>query len=115
MERLLKPYYDIPKQINGVIIEIFLFARKMNGKKVDSKVKEKVIDNKFVESSEFELAGAYGVLRDRNKTLDYIKKIMKKEPSAKYNIREWPILEFLKNDTKFVELMKSNDNSNLYF
>ena len=78
------------------------------GKNVDQKIKEKVIDNKYIESSEFEMAGAYGILKDRDKTLDYIKKILKKQPSAKYNIREWPILDFLKTDAKFQELMKSD-------
>jgi len=108
VERLLRPYYDNPMCSNGVIVVNFLFARKMLGKNVDQKLKEKVIDNKYIESSEFEMAGAYGILKERDKTLDYIKKILKKQPSAKYNIREWPILDFLKTDTKFQELMKSD-------
>lgn len=108
VERLLRPYYDNPMCSNGVIVVNFLFARKMMGKNVDQKIKEKVIDNKYIESSEFEMAGAYGILKDRDKTLDYIKKILKKQPSAKYNIREWPILDFLKTDAKFQELMKSD-------
>ena len=108
VERLLRPYYDNPICSNGVIVVNFLFARKMMGKNVDQKIKEKVIDNKYIESSEFEMAGAYGILKDRDKTLDYIKKILKKQPSAKYNIREWPILDFLKTDAKFQELMKSD-------
>lgn len=108
VERLLRPFYDNPMCSNGVIVVNFLFARKMMGKNVDQKIKEKVIDNKYIESSEFEMAGAYGILKDRDKTLDYIKKILKKQPSAKYNIREWPILDFLKTDAKFQELMKSD-------
>ena len=75
---------------------------------MDQKIKEKVIDAKYISPSDFEMAGAYGILKDRNKTLDYIKKILKKHPSAKYNIREWPILEFLKNDQKFEDLVKPN-------
>lgn len=108
VERLLRPYYDNPMCSNGVIVVNFLFARKMMGKNVDQKLKEKVIDNKYIESSEFEMAGAYGILRERDKTLDYIKKILKKQPSAKYNIREWPILDFLKTNAKFQELVKSD-------
>lgn len=107
VERLLKPYYDNPILANGVIIVNFLFARKMNGKNVDQKMREKVIENKFIEPSEYELAGAYGVLKDRTKVLDNIKKILKKQPSAKYNIREWPILAFMKDDNKFIELVSS--------
>ena len=110
VERLLKPYYDNPLLTNGVIIVNFLFARKMNGKNVDQRIREKIIDNKFIEPSEFELAGAYAVLKDRTKTLDNIKKILKKQPSAKYNIKEWPILYFLQNDNKFIELLKPGDN-----
>lgn len=110
VERLLKPYYDNPMLTNGVIIVNFLFARKMNGKNVDQRIREKVIENKYIEPSEFELAGAYGVLKDRTKTLDNIKKILKKQPSAKYNIREWPILSFMQNDNKFIELLKPGEN-----
>ena len=106
VEHLLRPYYDNPKLASGIIIVNFLFARKMNGKNVDQKIKEKIIDARYISVSDYELAGAYGVLRDRNKTLDYIKKIIKKYPSSKYSIREWPILDFLKNDQKFLELMK---------
>ena len=111
VERLLKPYYDKPMCSNGVIVINYLFARKMGGKNVDQKLKEKIIDSKYIESSEFEMAGAYGILKDKNKTLDYIKKILKKQPAAKYNIREWPILDFLKNDIKFQELVKSENKT----
>ena len=110
VERLLRPYYDNPKCTNGVIVVNFLYARKMNGKSVEQKIKEKVIDNKFIDSTDYEMVGAYGVLREKNNTLDYVKKILKKQPAAKYSIREWPILDFLKNDTKFQELTRSKDN-----
>lgn len=111
VERLLRPYYDNPMLTNGVIVVNYLYARKMNGKNVDQKIKEKVIDNPYVESSDYEMAGAYAVLKDRNRTLDYIKKILKKQPAAKYNIRHWPILDFLKSDTKFQELVAPNVKS----
>lgn len=106
VERLLKPYYDKPELTNAVIIINFLFARKQKGKDVAQKIKEKVIDNQFVNPTEYELIGAYGVLKEKAKTLENIKKLLKKNPVDKYNIREWPILEFLKDDQKFIELTK---------
>ena len=108
VEHLLKPYYDDPKQAIGTVIVNYLFARRMNERNVDQKIKDKIIDAKYISPSDYEMAGAYGVLKDRNKTLDYIKKILKKHPSAKYSIREWPILDFLKNDQKFEDLVKPN-------
>lgn len=106
VEHLLKPYYDNPKHASGTIIVNFLYARKMNGKNVEQKIKEKIIDAPYLSVSDYEMAGAYGVLKDRNKTLDHIKKILKKQPVAKYSIREWPILDFLRNDPKFMDLVK---------
>ena len=110
VERLLKPYYDNPTQTNGTIVVNFLFARKMNGKNVESKIREKVIESRYIQNSDYEMVGAYGVLKDRQKTLEYIRKILKKCPVAKYNIRDWPILTFLKEDQKFIELMTPKDH-----
>lgn len=104
--RLLKPYYDTPSLAEGAIIVNYLFARKKKNEDVAGKLKSKLLENKFIEYSNFVKLGAYCVLQDRNNALSCLEKVLKKEPLQKYTIAEWPVLGTLKNDEKFQKVLK---------
>lgn len=105
VEKLLKPYYSNPALVDGPIIVNYLFARKKQKNDVLKQIKTKLIDNQYVQFSDFEQFGAYCVIGDEQKALEKLKKILKKSPRDKYTIEEWPIMEnFIKNE-KFKKLL----------
>ena len=59
------------------------------------------------------LAVAYHFVGDDNKALDLLAKELKRRPSHKYDVLNWPVLSDLKNNTKFkkiTELKYKRDN-----
>lgn len=104
--RLLKPYYDTPSLAEGAIIVNYLFARKKKNEDIAGKLKSKLLENRYIEYSDFEKLGAYCVLLDKNNAFSCLEKVLKKEPLQKYTIAEWPVLGPLKNDEKFKRALK---------
>lgn len=106
--KLLKPYYDNPQLAEGAVIVNYLYARKMNKEDITNKMKNKIIDNKYIEYSDFEKLGAYCVVQDKDNAYKYLQKVIKKEPIQKYTIKDWPIMAQYKDDVKFKNLFKPN-------
>lgn len=113
-ESLLKPYYDNPQTNAGEIIINYLFARyNANKQSLSKKAKEKIIDKSNMVFSNDVLAVAYHFVGDDNKALDLLAKELKRRPSHKYDVLNWPVLSDLKNNTKFkkiTELKYKRDN-----
>jgi len=106
--KLLKPYYDNPTLAEGAIIVNYLFARKKMKEDVDGKLKTKILDNKYINYSDFEKLGAYCVLKDKGNAYTYLQKVIKKEPMQKYTISRWPVLAPFRQDEKFEKLLRPN-------
>ena len=106
VKKLLKPYYDNPMLAEGAVIVNYLFARKKSGEDIASKLKSKIIDNKYLEFSDFEKLGAYCVLGEKDKAYTCLQKVIKKEPFQKYIISKWPVLAPFINDVRFINILK---------
>jgi len=102
----LKPYYDNPVLAEGAVIVNYLYARKKQKEDVDSKLKSKILDNKYIDFSDFEKLGAYCALKDKNNSFLYLQKVIKKEPLQKYSISKWPVLAPFKHEEKFKLLLQ---------
>ena len=93
---LLKPYYDNPVLVDGAIIVNYLFAKAKHEKQSDAKIKiklkEKIIESKYNNYSNFEKLGASCVIGNINDIVSYLGKILKEDPISKYTIKEWPIM-----------------------
>lgn len=105
VQKLLKPYYDNPVLAEGAVIVNYLFARKKMNEDIDDKLKSKILNNKFIEYSDFEKLGAYCVLNDKINVYTYLQKVIRKEPLQKYTISKWPVLAPFKDEEKFVKLL----------
>ena len=108
VQKLLKPYYDNPVLAEGAVVVNYLFARKKMKEDVDNKLKSKILENKFIDYSDFEKLGAYCVLKDKYNSYTYLQKVIKKEPMQKYTISKWPVLAPFRHDEKFEKLLKPN-------
>ena len=106
VKKLLKPYYDNPILAEGSVIVNYLFARKKSGDDIASKLKAKMIENKYQEFSDFEKLGAYCVLGDKENAYNCLLKVIKKEPMQKYSISKWPVLAPFKEDEKYRKILK---------
>ena len=106
--KLLKPYYDNPLLAECAIIVNYLFARKMKIEEIVSKIKNKILDNKYIEYSDQEKLGAYCVIQDKEKAYSYLVNVIGKEPIQKYSIKEWPVMAQFKDDLRFKNLLKPN-------
>lgn len=106
VQKLLKPYYDNPVLAEGAVIVNYLYARKKQKEDVDSKLKSKILDNKYIDFSDFEKLGAYCALKDKNNSFLYLQKVIKKEPLQKYSISKWPVLAPFKHEEKFKLLLQ---------
>ena len=105
---VLKPYYDKPQYLDGTIIVNYLLAKKKLNHDVSVKIKEKLLDNKYMNFSEEEKFGATCILEDKNNAYILLCQILKKEPAAKYYIQKWPVLMNLVNDKKITDILKPN-------
>lgn len=106
VKKLLKPFYDNPILAEGSVIVNYMFARKKSGEDITSKLKAKMIENKYLEFSDFEKLGAYCVLEDKESAYNCLLKVIKKEPMQKYTISKWPILAPFKEDEKYKKILK---------
>lgn len=106
VEKILKPYYDSPQYSNGVIIINYLFARQKLGKNVDSQIKNKIIDSKYIQYEDLEKIGAYGVLGEKQEMYKHLSRLLKKEPILKYSIDTWPIMDKYRQEEKYISLIK---------
>ena len=106
VEQLLKPYYSVPSLIDGPIIVNYLFARKKQGNDIVKQIKNKLLDNQYMQFSDSEQFGAYCVLGDEQNALAKLRKILKKSPRDKYTIEEWPIMEDFIKKEKFIRLLE---------
>lgn len=108
VQRLLKPYYDDPILAEGAVIVNYLFARKKLKEDIDSKLKLKMLDNRYINYTDFEKLGAYCVLKDKNNAYVCLQKVIKEEPMQKYTISKWPVLAPFRHDEKFEKLLAPN-------
>ena len=106
VKKLLKPFYDNPILAEGSVIVNYMFARKKSGEDITSKLKAKMIENKYLEFSDFEKLGAYCVLEDKENAYNCLLKVIKKEPMQKYSISKWPVLAPFKEDEKYKKILK---------
>lgn len=106
----LKPYYDNPAHKNGVIIINYLFAKKKDNPKYDvvKKVKELIIEHKYINYSDAEKVGAYALAEMKGEMYSYLRKELSKAPSFKYSVKDWPIIEKYRNDKTFIDLTSPN-------
>lgn len=111
VQKLLKPYYDNPILAEGAVIVNYLFARKKLKEDIDSKLKSKMLDNRYLDYTDFEKLGAYCVLKDKNNAYVYLQKVIKEEPMQKYTISKWPVLAPFRNDEKFAKLLAPNQKT----
>lgn len=112
---LLKPYYENPKHKDGAIIVNYLYAYLKLGRnsqeRINKKINEQILENKFQSYSDFEKFGAACVLGDKNIIITYLNKILQKEPVDKYIVKKWPILEPFLNDLRIQKLLKPSAKS----
>ena len=108
VQKLLKPYYDNPVLAEGAVIVNYLFARKKLKEDIDNKLKSKMLDNRYIDYTDFEKLGAYCVLKDKNNAYAYLQRVIKKEPMQKYTISKWPVLAPFRHDEKFEKLLAPN-------
>lgn len=104
---LLKPYYDNPQMKTGEIIINYLFA-KYNGNKqaLIKKANEKILNKDHIGFSDDVIGVAYHFINDDNKSIDYLAKEIKRRPSHKYDILNWPVLDDLKVNDRFKNITK---------
>lgn len=108
VQKLLKPYYDNPVLAEGAVIVNYLFARKKLKEDIDNKLKSKMLDNRYIDYTDFEKLGAYCVLKDKNNAYAYLQRVIKEEPMQKYTISKWPVLAPFRHDEKFEKLLAPN-------
>lgn len=108
VQKLLRPYYDNPVLAEGAVIVNYLFARKKLKEDIDNKLKSKMLDNRYIDYTDFEKLGAYCVLKDKNNAYAYLQRVIKKEPMQKYTISKWPVLAPFRHDEKFEKLLAPN-------
>ncbi len=108
VQKLLRPYYDNPVLAEGAVIVNYLFARKKLKEDIDNKLKSKMLDNRYIDYSDFEKLGAYCVLKDKNNAYAYLQRVIKEEPMQKYTISKWPVLAPFRHDEKFEKLLAPN-------
>lgn len=106
--KLLRPYYDNPKLVDGVIMVNYQLARKKLGNEVKDKINKKLLGNKYVEYSDFEKLGAYALIDESGKAYDALKKVLERNPIFKYTISGWPVIEKLKDQDKFAKILNPN-------
>lgn len=102
----LKPFYDNPEQKNAVIIINYLFAKKKEHPQYDAakKVKEQILEHKYIVYSDVEKVGAYALAGMKPEMYGCLRKELAKNPSFKYSVKDWPVLENYKNDKTFLSL-----------
>lgn len=109
---VLKKYYDNPMLVDGTIIVNYLFAKKNSDRSYESKaktkLKEKILEQKYANYSNIEKLGAYCVMNDQKEVVSYLMKVVKEDPLAKYSIKEWPIMIPFLHDEKVKKLLKPN-------
>ena len=108
VQKLLRPYYDNPVLAEGAVIVNYLFARKKLKEDIDNKLKSKMLDNRYIDYTDFEKLGAYCVLKDKNNAYAYLQRVIKEEPMQKYTISKWPVLAPFRHDEKFEKLLAPN-------
>lgn len=102
---LLKPYYDNPSTCSGEIRINYLFASlKSDRKNIDKKLGEIIEDKMHLYNNRVKFS-AFAMLNRKNDAINMLRKILKKDPAFKYMVREWPVLENLKNDATFNKLI----------
>lgn len=108
--RFLQPYYNNPITADGPIIINYQYAflkDKRNTKdKIKSKIKEKIIENKYKKFSDIENLGAQCLLENETEIINYLNKVIKKNPLEKYSIKEWPIMKPYLDNEKIKNLLK---------
>ena len=106
----LKQYYDNPAQKNAVIIINYLFAKKKDSPQFDAakKVKELILEHKYIVYSDVEKVGAYALANMKAEMYSSLRKVLGKNPSFKYSVKEWPVLESYRNDKTFISLTSPN-------
>ena len=106
----LKQYYDNPAQKNAVIIINYLFAKKQENPKYDAakKVKEQILEHKYIVFNDIEKVGAYALADMKAEMYSCLRAELKKNPSFKYSVKDWPVLEKYKNDKTFISLTSSD-------
>lgn len=102
----LKQYYDNPAQKNAVIIINYLFAKKKDNTQYDAakKVKELILEQKYLVYSDVEKVGAYALANMKAEMYSSLRKALGKNPSFKYSVKEWPVMENYRNDKTFISL-----------
>ena len=102
----LKQYYDNPAQKNAAIIINYLFAKKKDNPQYDAakKVKELILEQKYLVYSDVEKVGAYALANMKAEMYSSLKKELGKNPSFKYSVKEWPVMENFRNDKTFLSL-----------
>ena len=106
----LKQYYDNPAQKNAAIIINYLFAKKKDNPQYDAakKVKELILEQKYLVYSDVEKVGAYALANMKAEMYSSLKKELGKNPSFKYSVKEWPVMENFRNDKTFLSLTSTN-------
>lgn len=102
---LLKPYYENPETRTGTIIVNYLLAKKRRGFNVSKKINE-ILENKFYNFSDFEKIGLYALAERKNDMYNLIKKELARDPSLKYSIKFWPVMNEYKNESKYQQYLK---------
>lgn len=104
VEKLLKPYYDNPNLAEGSLIVNYLYARKMLGHDISKQIKKKILEHPCIEYSDYEKLGAYCVLGNEQESFSCLCNVLKKDPSSRYQIAEWPIITQFKDTPRFSKL-----------
>ncbi len=102
---ILKSYYDNPETRNGTIIVNFLLAKKCTGANISKKINE-ILDNKYLNFSDFEKVGLYALAGRKSDMYMAFKKVLVRDPLFKYSVRHWPVMKEYNNDSKFLSLIK---------
>jgi tetratricopeptide (TPR) repeat protein len=90
----------------GVLIINYELARKNNGKKIDKVRLDKLIS--FTDSPSVKAAG-YALIGDLDECLTKVEEIFKKDSSAIYYFRKWPVFDSIRDHPRYLNLVAQTE------
>lgn len=96
VRQLLDPYCNNTCSTDPVVLVNYMYASLQCGmprNKVDKKLKEKIINDKYGFASDFEKLGAACVIGNESEIKIYLERVLRKCPNNKYIIKDWPIIQ----------------------
>lgn len=111
VESLLRKHYEANDAPAEIIVN-YIYAKtkidrnyKSKGK---TKLSERILNHRFIDYSDMAELGASCLMDKETDVINYLAKVLKKEPDAKYLIKKWPIMEPYLENHKVAKLLASS-------